>query len=255
MKITISSKLKPGISCLLLALTALGGCAPTANVVEEIEATPAPQAAPEIYLPPIEEEYRIAVGDNVTITSYVDDKLHQELVVRPDGRISVLFLGDIKVIGMTPNELDTLLTESYAEYLHAPEVTVVVDPAAMAVYVGGEVSRPSMIPLKGDLTLLQAIIAAGGVMTSGDAKQVLLMRRGPSDMVTVSRVNLTNVLESGAPDLYVRQYDTVYVPKTGISNIGDFVDAYINRIIPNAVHLQYIWSDNDGQVQRVDPSP
>ncbi len=223
---------------------ALSGCATDQSALSRVELAPNQSVAPEIYRAPIENDYRIAVGDKLTIRSYDDSKLHQEVVVRPDGRISVLFLGDVKVVEMKPDELDALLTESYSKYLRSPEITVVVDkPAALAIYVGGEVSKPSVIPLSGNLTILQSIIAAGDFLPTGDRKQVLLFRRFSSDMVEVSKVDLASVILSGAPDLYVRQHDIIYVPKTGIANIGDFVDAYINRIIPNAVRLQYNWTD------------
>ena len=80
-----------------------------------IEFAPNQSAIPETYQPPAEEPYRISVGDKLTIRSYDDSGLLQELVVRPDGRISVLFLGDVKVVGMMPDDLDTLLTETYSE--------------------------------------------------------------------------------------------------------------------------------------------
>ena len=82
------------------------------------------------------------VGDKFSVRLFYNPDLNQEVTVRPDGKISLLLVHDLSVLGLTPSELTDLLTESYAKHLQQPEVTVAVNSfAAQKVFVGGEVAR------------------------------------------------------------------------------------------------------------------
>ncbi len=72
---------------------------------ELVPATPSAETAPDLYHPALESEYLIEAGDNLLIQSYYDPLLKQTATVRPDGRISLLLVGDIQAAGKTPSEL------------------------------------------------------------------------------------------------------------------------------------------------------
>ena len=108
-------------------------------------------------------EYRIGGGDKLQINVYKEADLTQSLQVRPDGRITLPLVGDIAAAGQTPMQLQRKLTESLREFVANPVVTVmVVEVADRVVYVMGEVNTPGAVPLKGPMTVLQALAVAGG---------------------------------------------------------------------------------------------
>lgn len=195
---------------------------------------------PEFYSPFVEPEYRIQVGDVLAIQSYFDPSLNQEVVVRPDGRISLTLVDEIDVLGKTPTELDKELTAAYAAYLNAPDISVVVKEAAgRSVYVGGEVASPSLLPLQGQLTLLQGIVRVGWFRSTGNTKQVLLLRRQADGKFRVFQYNVDRVLRNESPDVYLRRYDIVYVPKTQIANLNQFVTQYFSNMVPDFVRFSF----------------
>ena len=215
---------------------------------------PDQKEAPAFYAPQVEEEYRLQVGDVISIRSYYDPQLNQEIFVRTDGRISLLLMNDIRVVGMTPDELDKLITQRYSKVVDSPEITVVLKKTAgLNVYLGGEVKSPSLQKLEGQLTVLQSITLAGGVLPSANMNQVLLLRRSNDGVFKVYKVDLEKVLRNEASDIFLQRQDVVYVPRTAIADIGKFVDQYINNIIPRSVLLSYGWVRNVNSAVEIVP--
>lgn len=224
-----------------LAAACLGtvGCITVNYPVPEI---PPPVQAPAFYAPPVEKEYRIQVGDSLAIRSYFDSQLNQDVVVRPDGRISLLLMGDVQVVGRTPKQLADSIKETYRRLTDNPDFTVVVaKSAAKSVYVGGELQHPSMQPMEGPLTVTQAIIMVGGFLPSANRNQVLLLRRGEDGHFSVFKMDIEKVLSNEISDVYLQRQDVVYVPKSAIGNVNEFVQMYINNIIPHSVSITYGW--------------
>lgn len=228
---------------MLVVVSLFAGCASDSSVPE----IAGKEALPSLYVPVVESEYRFQVGDSLAIRSYYDPQLNQEVFVRPDGCISLLFMGDVNVVGMTPSKLDEIVTDAYRGIVQSPEVTVVLkETSGSSVYLGGEVKHPSVQPLRGQLTLLQSIALAGGFLSSANLNQVLLMRKQTDGSFKTYKLNVEEVLESNTPDLYLQRYDIVYVPKSTIANVNQFVDQYINKIIPTSVRFTYGWVENRG---------
>ena len=102
-----------------------------------------PLGAPGTIVPPVQEEYKINVSDKLSIKLFYNPELNQEVVVRPDGRITLQLVNEVKVLGLTPAKVSEVLTENYAKYLaQPPEVSVIVNSfAGQKVFVGGEVAR------------------------------------------------------------------------------------------------------------------
>jgi polysaccharide export outer membrane protein len=210
----------------------------------EYPAPPLPprEEAPSLYVPPIDQDYRLQVGDTLAIRSYFDAQLNQEVVVRPDGRISVLLIGDLEVAGITPQELAGRIREPYKRLVGGTDVTVAVTRSAgMNVYLSGEVKSPSLLQMDGNLTLLQAMARAGGTLPSANTGNVLLIRNKNDGTLSVSKVDLERILRNEAPDVFLQRRDVVYVPKSEIAQAGLFVDQYINAIVPRFVQLQLGW--------------
>lgn len=176
------------------------------------------------------------------------------MVVRPDGRISVLLVGEMLVTGTTPEDLASKIKAAYRPLVGDTDLTVAVTrTSGMNVYLSGEVKVPSLLQMDGDLTLLQAIARAGGTLASANTGNVLLIRHRDDGGLQVSKVDLEKVLRNEASDVFLRRRDVIYVPKSDIAQAGQFVDQYINAIVPRFVQLQLGWSWNKSRVTNTNP--
>jgi protein involved in polysaccharide export with SLBB domain len=195
------------------------------------------------------ETYRIMPGDTLRLSFFYEPELNQEVLVRPDGRISLLLVDDVVAAGRTPEELDEELTEAYGATFTRPEVTVAVQRIAEArIFIGGEVRVPSMMELKGRMTALQAIMRAGGFERTAKVKEVLLVRKSTAGEREIYRLNLRESMnmESSLDDVYLQAADLLIVPPKAIAKVNQFVDEYVYGIIPLRVDMtfRYLYGKN-----------
>ncbi len=189
--------------------------------------------------------YRIEIGDVFDVKIYNNPDLHETLVVRPDGRISLLLAEEVQAAGLTPTELDRVITEIYSNRISNPEVTIIMRKfIGNRVYVGGEVARPQEVRIEGRLTLLQAIYKAGGFRDTAKLKSVVLLRDSGSGMPQVHLVNVQEILDMGGGDVPLKPYDAIFVSKTFIAKADKFVDQYINKIVPKNLSAGFVWTYN-----------
>jgi len=174
--------------------------------------TPGNGAAPS--LPPVvsASDYRLAPGDKLRVEVYKDAQLSQSLQVRPDGKVTLPLLGDIVATDLTPIQLRDRITTQLKEYVTNPVVTVIVVEASPAVvFVMGEVGQPGSIPMRGSMTVLQALAMAGGFKEFANTKDVKVLRPKGASIETI-RFNYKDVLNGDAHPFYLRAGDTVVVP-------------------------------------------
>jgi polysaccharide biosynthesis/export protein len=173
---------------------------------------PAPRPA---YTPPpaaatAATDYRLVNGDKLRIEVYRDEQLSQTLQIRPDGKITIPLIGDVAAAGKTSAELRDTLTTSLKEYVANPVVTViVVETMPQTIHVMGKVNAPGPQVMNGDLSIIQALSAAGGFQLFAKTKEILIMRKGPKDVTTLT-FNYNEAIER-AKDLPLRPGDTVIV--------------------------------------------
>jgi protein involved in polysaccharide export with SLBB domain len=179
-------------------------------------------------------DYRIGLGDRLSIVFYGDPSIDRTVRVRPDGKISFPRVGDIPAAGFTPVELSGVISELYAEYLKNPEATVLVDDTGkQMVYVLGEVFRPGQFDIDGRMTLSQAMAEAGGWTPTGQLGSVVVIRRGGTWQRPQSlRVDFGRMLDGRLNyDVELRPFDIVYVPQTFIGDVADFGDTFFTKLI------------------------
>ncbi|HNR32241.1 MAG TPA: polysaccharide biosynthesis/export family protein [Candidatus Hydrogenedentes bacterium] len=185
-------------------------------------------------------------GDVIKILFPYWPELEAEQMIRPDGKVALQLVGDVEVQGLTPDGLRTALLERYADKLKNPEITVVVTQyVSQRVYVGGEVRTPGLIPIQGRLTVLEAIMQAGG-FNKGTAqmRNVVLIREREGKRFAKS-LDLRKALEKPeSTAVYLEPYDVVYVPRTTIDKVDQWVDQYINQIIPRSVYWNLTYDLN-----------
>ena len=109
------------------------------------------------------------------------------------------------------------------------------------VFVGGEVAKPGMQPLAGPLTVLQAVMVAEGMKDTALPQNVLLMRRGAQGQRQVMKLDLDAVMSGSdlSGDLQLQAFDVVIVPRSGIADIGRWVDLYVRRVLPISLGFNY----------------
>ncbi len=214
---------------LLAALLALAACSTYTPVG-------APYVTQEPLPPPPATAYKMVAGDLLSIRFYGNAELNEDVPIRPDGAISLPFVGDVKAAGLSPAELDQDLTRRYTGELRNPQIVVLVKEfGSQRVWVGGEVSKPGMIVMRGPLSLLAALQEAGGLLPSARPQQVVLIRPDGAGSRPLGRtVDIRPVLSGARPDqdVQLQAQDVVFVPRSRISSVDVFVDQYIKQLLP-----------------------
>ncbi len=161
------------------------------------------------------EDYVIGIPDQLKIVVWKNPELSVQVPVRRDGKISVPLVDDVQAEGLTPEELKEVLTEALADYVTAPDVTVIVEQTnSHTVTVVGGVMRSGQIPLIRQTRVLEAIATMGGFNAWAKKDRIKIMRQGEDGMVEY--VFNYGAFSSGkAPDsnLLLRPGDTVVVPE------------------------------------------
>ena len=131
-------------------------------------------------------------GDVIDVKFFYNENLNETLTIRPDGRITLPRLGDVLIVGMTPTQLDQLITEKYSEIVRGPDVTVIVrEIGEEVVYVLGEVNDPGGYPLNpSGTTVLGAISLASGFKHTAKLSSIILIKKNAQGVPVASRVNL-----------------------------------------------------------------
>ncbi len=221
----------------VLLSVALYGCATTPKWSEmplppaaAADAAAAPTAAPE-------EKIVLQAYDTIRIKFLYWPELDDEQMIRPDGKISLLMVGEVEAQNRTPDELQKELIKLYEPKLNEPEINVVVSSLANnRVYIGGEVSTPGLILIQGKLTLLSAIMQAGGFIEASAKKSSVVVVRQQAGKQFARTVDLSDALKGTETEpFYLQPYDTVYVPRTAITHVNEFVAQYIDGVIPKHI--------------------
>lgn len=176
-------------------------------------------------LPPAEEfakadetedsPYLIGPNDSLQIFVWRNPELSVNVTVRPDGRISTPLVEDMKANNKTPSALARDIEEALAEYVQDPIVSVMVSgftgPFSQRVRVVGEASEPLAIPYSDDMTLLDVMIAVGGMTEFADGNDAVVVRDGRS-----LRVRLDDLLKDGdvSANVQMAPGDILIIPES-----------------------------------------
>ena len=173
-------------------------------------ALPPPEPAPGE-----RESYVIGIPDVLRIVVWQNPELSVEVPVRRDGKISVPLVDDVQAEGLTPEELKEVLTEALAEFVTAPDVTVIVQETnSHIVTVVGGVARSGQIPLVRQMRVLDAIAMMGGFNVWARKNHVKIIRQ--NENATVEYIFDYGAFSSGkSPEsnLLLQPGDTVVVPE------------------------------------------
>ena len=124
------------------------------------------------------DQYVIGEQDVLAITVWKEPELSGVVVVRPDGIITVPLVNEVKVVGLTPEQLQALLTEKLKPFVNVPQVTVTVRQInSRNVYLIGQAAREGAFPINSSTTILQLIAQAGGLRDFAKRKGIYVIRK------------------------------------------------------------------------------
>jgi polysaccharide export outer membrane protein len=165
------------------------------------------------------EAYRIGVDDVVQVSVWRNPDLSTTAPVRPDGMISVPLVGDVQAGGRTPIEVADDIKTKLAASVVEPQVAVILTQLNSHEYlsrvrVTGAVRQPVSIPYRQGMTVLDAVLAAGGLTEFAAPARASLHRKNGKDTGTYP-VRLDSVLEEGdlASNFKVAPGDVITVPE------------------------------------------
>jgi polysaccharide export outer membrane protein len=159
-------------------------------------------------------QYVAGESDILRISVWKESDLSQTVVVRPDGSISLPLVKDVQVAGLTPAEIENLLTERLKVFITNPQVTVTVQEIrSRKVYITGEVTRPGTYPLLAPMTVLQIISESGGFTPFARRSKIYILRREGGNQKRYG-FDYSKVVHGMSPEqnIMLRPGDTVVVP-------------------------------------------
>lgn len=193
-----------------------------------------------------EPAYRLYPGDQIDVALPSAPELNRSVTIGPDGRVSLPLIPQVMAADLAPAELEQVLARAYAPQLVDPRAEVTVKSAVpLRVFVGGEVGKPGVYDMPGDIDALQAVIMAGGFLTSADPQSAIVIRRGAGGRPMARRVNLGQAVRHAprTDAVALKRFDVVFVPRSFISNVGLWVQQYLRDVVP----VQFTYATAPGQ--------
>jgi polysaccharide export outer membrane protein len=195
-------------SALALATLGLGGCASTKGGVAmtDVPAVPA-------------HDYLIGPGDNVNIVVWRNPEVSTSVPVRPDGKISTPLVEDLQASGKTSTELARDIEKALARFIQQPVVTVIVTgftgTYGEQIRVIGQAAKPQALPYRRDMSLMDVLIAVGGVteFASGNKASIIRTVDGKPQKLNV---RLNDLIKEGdiSANIYMRPGDVLVIPES-----------------------------------------
>ena len=162
----------------------------------------------------VTEDYIIGPEDVLEISVWKNVDLSREVFVRPDGRITLPLIGDVKAVGRTTQELKEEITEKLSAYKENPTIAIVVKAVnSYYYYVQGAIGSSGKLPLLSRTTLVQAITLAGGLTADAVRSRIVIFRLGLNgDGSNKLIVNYDDIILRGAENIVIKPGDTIVVP-------------------------------------------
>jgi len=196
--------------CVLVLVVVVGCGGAGATVEPDVKPQPVPGE---------QQEYRIGPGDQLKVFVFNQPDLSVEVPVRPDGLVSTPLIEDMHAAGKTPSELARDMEKKLAEYIRSPSVNVIVTGFVGnygdQVRVVGQAAHPQALPYRSGMTLLDVMIAVGGLGEFAAGNRARLIRR-VEGKTTEMRVRLDDLLNDGdiRANMQVQPGDVLIIPES-----------------------------------------
>ena len=162
--------------------------------------------------------YRIGAGDQLEIFVWRNPEISTTVPVRPDGKISTPLVEDMVAVGKTPTELARDIEEVLATYIKSPSVNVIVSDfqgvPSEQIRVVGQAANPQSVPFREGMTVLDVMIAVGGLGEFAAGNRSKLVRKSGSDTVEY-RVKLGDLVNDGdmSQNIAIEPGDILIIPE------------------------------------------
>lgn len=198
------------------AALALAACG-SGDVASSEQLAAAPVSAEEQYSK--SPDYLIGPNDNLEVFVWRAPELSTKVTVRPDGRISTPLVEDMVAAGKTPSKLAKDLEKALLQYVKTPQVTVIVSDFSSTfeqqVRVIGEAQKPLAIPYQAGMTVLDVMVAVGGLTEFAAGNKSVLIR-GKGDQRQSYRLRLNDLMRKGkiSANVPVMPGDVILIPES-----------------------------------------
>ena len=190
-----------------------------------------------------EPQYLLYPGDQIDVVVQTAPELSRTLTVGPDGRITMPMSTPIMAAGRSLPFVQNQLKAELAKQLRDPTLAVTSRAfAPQQIFIGGEVGQQGSYTIPGPIGSLEAIFMAGGFLSSAKTSEVVVLRRAPNGGLMMRVVNHKNGLRnirSYADNMQLRRGDIIFVPRSGISEVGLFMQQYFRDTMPVDFSLSY----------------
>jgi len=159
-------------------------------------------------------DYLIGPEDVLQINVWKETDISSSVPVRPDGKVSLPLLNDVQAAGLTPMQLSAEIAQRLKEFIQEPRVTVIVTAMnSRRAYVMGKVARQGAVLLVSNLTVLQALSAAGGPVQFANTKKIYILRDAGGKQVKLP-FDYAAVIKGKNPEqnINLKPGDTIVVP-------------------------------------------
>ncbi len=166
----------------------------------------------------VDYAYHIGPLDVVNVIVWRNPELSMSVPVRPDGKLTTPLIDDVQALGKTPTELERDLEKALIKYIRDPVVTVVVTsfvgPASEQIRVIGEAAKPQILAYRRDMTLLDVMIAVGGLTDFADGNGASVFR--VADGGKLYSLRLRDLVKRGdiTANVEMRPGDIVIIPQS-----------------------------------------
>jgi polysaccharide export outer membrane protein len=196
------------LACLAVALSAmaLGGCAAPAAMVADTSTAPL-------------HDYLIGPGDNVNIIVWRNPEVSMSVPVRPDGKITTPLVEDLQASGKTSTDLARDIEKALAKFIQQPVVTVIVTgfvgTYGEQIRVIGQAARPQALPYRRDMSLMDVLIAVGGVTEFASGNNASIIRKIDGKLQKMP-VRLNDLIKEGdiSANMSMRPGDVLVIPES-----------------------------------------
>jgi polysaccharide biosynthesis/export protein PslD len=187
--------------------------------------------------------YQLEPGDDLSVTLPFNAELNFRGTVAPDGTLSMPFAGTLPAAGLTVAQMADAVNKALAAngVIANAHASVALVQSAAKIYVGGQVGKPGEIPLHTGMSVMQAIVAAQGLLDTARTHEVVLIRRSADGRPMLRTIDIDALTHRGDPnqDVVLQAADTIFVPKSSIAEVDQWVDQYIDKVIPFNRGLDY----------------
>jgi polysaccharide export outer membrane protein len=172
-------------------------------------------------------DYRLHLSDKLEIQMPFSAQYNETVTVQPDGRISLREVEPVRVLGKTLPEAEALIAEAYRGILNKPVVSVLLqDFLKPSFYATGEIGHPGRYEILTEITLIQALSEAGGLLNERASKKQIVVFRPQGNGTYESKViDFKLMLEAKGPeeDYAILPGDVIYVPQNHMSKIQRYI--------------------------------